>query len=81
MEQNKKIEFDVISGDDILIKEVIKNYNRTYNTNFEIVNFIYDEVVFSRIRATNYKVSDLFELGSQFGVYCQYKRQNGEIEW
>ena len=57
MEQNNnQIEFDIISGDDILIKEVINNYNKTYNTDFEIVKFIYDEVVFARIKVSKYKL-------------------------
>lgn len=81
MEQNIKIEFDIISVDDILIKEVVNNYNNTYETDFEITKFIYDEVVFARIKATKYKLSDIFDLGNQFGGYAQFKRQKEEIDW
>lgn len=78
---NNYIEFEIISGDDILIKEVVSNYNTTYKTDFEIVKFIYDEVVFAIIKVSKYKLSDIFDLGSQFGGYAQHKRQNDEIDW
>jgi hypothetical protein len=82
MVQNREpIEFDIISSDDVLIKDSIESYNRTYNTDFEIVKFIYDEVVFARIRVSKYKLSDIFHLGSQFGGYVQYKRDRKEIDW
>jgi predicted RNA-binding protein len=81
MGQNSKIEFDIISGDDILIIEVVSNYNTTYKTDFEIAKFIYDEVVFARIQASKYKLSDIFELGNQFGGYAKFKREKGEIDW
>lgn len=82
MEQNREpLEFQVICSDDILIKDVIEKYNSVYKTNFEIINFIYDEVVFCIIRVTDYKTSDIFDLGYQFGSYAQFKRQKGEIDW
>ncbi len=82
MEQNNNpIEFEIISGDDILIKEVVSNYNKTYNTDFEILKFIYDEVVFARLKVSKFKFSDIFDLGNQFGGYAQFKRQKGEIDW
>ena len=81
MEQNNNIEFEIISGDDVLIKEVINNFNKTYNTDFEKVKFIYDEVVFARIKVSKFKLSDIFDLGSQLGGYAQHNRQKGEIDW
>lgn len=81
MERSKKIVFDIISGDDMLIKEVVKNYNETYKTDFKIVEFIYDEVVFARIETSTYKTSDIFNLGYQLGSTAQYKREKGEIDW
>jgi hypothetical protein len=82
MEQNNNyIEFEIISGDDILIKEVVNNYNKTYNTDFEIVKFTYDEVVCARIKVSKYKLSNIFDLGNQLGGYAQHKRQKGEIDW
>lgn len=82
MEQNENyIEFDIICSDDILIKESIKSYNEIYNTNFKIIKFIYDDVVFARIQVSKYTLSDIFHLGCQFGGYAQDKRQKGEIDW
>lgn len=81
MELDKPLEFEIITGDDILIKKSIENYNKTYKTDFEIVKFIYDEVVFARIKVTKYKMSDIFALGYQFGSTSQHFRQKGEIDW
>ena len=82
MEQNKEpLEFQIICSDDILIKDVIDKYNKVYKTDFEILKFVYDEVVFCKIRVTKYKISDVFDLGYQFGSYAQFKRQKGEIDW
>jgi hypothetical protein len=75
------VEFNVISSDDILIKEIIESYNNTYNTDFEIVEFIYDEVIFAKLRVSKYTLSDIFYLGYQFGGYAENKRQKGEIDW
>lgn len=81
MEQNNEtLEFQIIS-DDILIKEVVTTYNETYGTDFKIVDFIYDEVTFCKLRVSKYKTSDIFDLGYQFGTYAQFKRDKGEIDW
>ena len=83
MEQNKTnpLIFDVICGDDKLIIDSINSYNKYYKTDFEVVEFIYDEVIFARLKATQYKISDIFALGCQFGGYIEFKRQKGEIDW
>ena len=82
MEQNQNpMIFTIISGDDVLIKEVLENYNNTYNTDFEIVNFMFDEVVFAEIKVSNYSISDIFNLGFQFGSFVQIKRGAEEIDW
>ncbi len=81
MELDRPMEFDIASGDDILIRKSVENYNKTYKTDFEIVKFIYDEVVFARIKVTKCKISDIFALGYQFGSTAQHFRQKGEIDW
>jgi hypothetical protein len=83
MKQNnlKPIEFDVICGDDKLILESLSSYNETYKTDFEVTEFIYDEVIFAKLKATRYEISDIFYLGYQFGGYAEYKRKKGEIDW
>lgn len=82
MEQNNNIiEFNIICTDDIIIKEAISEYNKIYKTNFEILEFIYDEVVFAKIKVSRYKISDIFDLGYFFHSYVVLKRKSGEIDW
>jgi hypothetical protein len=77
----EKLDFKVPSSDDKLIIQVVDNYNKHYGTDFAIAEFIYDEVVFVRLTATEYSLEDVFNLGYQFGVTAQYKREKGEISW
>ena len=83
MEQNKNnpLTFDVICGDDKLIIDSINSYNKYYKTDFEVIEFIYDEVTFAKIKVTQYEISDIFALGCQFGGYIEFKRQRKEIDW
>jgi hypothetical protein len=74
-------EFTIISNDDKVIMEAITEYNRIYKTNFEVVEFIYDEVVFAKIKVSQYILSDIFDLGYYFHSYVSLKRQKGEIDW
>lgn len=82
MEQNNEtLIFDVISTDDKLIFEAIDAYNKMHKTNFEVQEFIYDEVVFARLKVSKYKISNVFDLGYYFHSMVVLKRQNGEIDW
>ncbi|MDZ4756970.1 MAG: hypothetical protein SGJ10_02370 [Bacteroidota bacterium] len=80
MEQNKELVFEIIC-DDKLFPESIDSYNNTYKTDFTILEFIYDEVIFANVKVTKFTESDIFQLGFQYGGLVQYKRQNGEIDW
>jgi len=80
MEQSKELIFEIIC-DDKLFPESVESYNKSYKTDFSIVEFIYDEVIFAKIRVTKYKQSDIFQLGYQYGGYVEFKRQIGEIDW
>ncbi len=71
----------VICNDEKYLNQVIDWYNRSYKTDFKIVNFIYDEVNFAEIEVIQFKPSDLFDLGYQFGVKEQKLRHQGEIDW
>jgi hypothetical protein len=75
------MEFTIISTDDKVILEAIQEYNRIYHTNFKVIEFIYDEVVFAKITATQCKLSDIFDLGYYFHSYVALKRTQGEIDW
>lgn len=81
MELNKELIFDIISTDDIVIIEAVQDYNKIYKTDFEIVKFIYDEVVFARLKVTKYQISDIFDLGYIFHSFIVSKRQKREIDW
>jgi len=82
MELNKEpLIFDIICTDDKVISEAIEAYNKMYKTDFEIVEFIYDEVVFARLRVSQYEISNIFDLGYYFHSTVMLKRQKGEIDW
>ncbi len=81
MELNKTITFRVICNDNTYLAETLEWYNSVYNTDFEIINFIIDEVNFADIRVNKYSVSDIFNIGYQFGVKEEKLRQKGEIDW
>ncbi|MBB6001940.1 hypothetical protein [Arcicella rosea] len=81
MEQNNELIFDVISGDDEVILEAIFKYNNMHKTDFTVLEFNYDEVVFAKIKVTKYKISDIFRLGYFFYSCEEKKRQKGEIDW
>ena len=72
------MEFTIISTDDEIILEAIKEYNRIYKTDFEVVEFIYDEVVFAKINASKCELSHVFDLGYYFHSYVTLKRQSGK---
>jgi hypothetical protein len=46
--------------------KVIFIYNKTYNTNFELIEYILDEVNFAKIGG-NIELSDIFNLGNMYG--------------
>ena len=80
MEQNKELIFEIIC-DDVLFPESVNSYNQSYKTDFKILEFIFDEVTFAKVRVTKYTPMDIFQLGYQYGGYAQHKREKGEIDW
>lgn len=81
MELDKAITFKVICNDKKYLETSIKWYNSVYNTDFEIFDFLLDEVNFATIKVTKYALSDIFNIGYQFGVKEEKLRQKGEIDW
>jgi hypothetical protein len=61
--ENTKFEFKIIVDYNGLIEEAITIYNRVYHTDFAIVEYIDDEVRFVKVRASNAKLTDVFDLG------------------
>ncbi|PGH40530.1 MAG: hypothetical protein CRN43_02445 [Candidatus Nephrothrix sp. EaCA] len=82
MEQsNQSLIFETITTDDKVIVEAVDSYNKIHKTDFQIVEFIYDEVVFAKIKVEKYKASDIFDLGYFFHSLVALKRNRGEIDW
>lgn len=77
MDQNKKITV-VINHKDILI-DAIKKFNKLHDIDFELIEFIKDEVNFAYIGYQSATESDVFNLGFQFGKLIMYLRNKGEI--
>lgn len=80
MGQNNLV-FTIICNDEKYLIQIIDWYNESYNTDFKIIKRIEDEVSFSKIKVSRYRLSDIFDLGYQFGVKEQKLRQEGKIDW
>ncbi len=63
MERNKELIFEVICDDENIMIKAIELYNKTYKTNFKLLEYILDEVNFARISG-NVRLSDIFQLGT-----------------
>lgn len=76
------MEFEITCSDEKYLKEVIEWYNRNYNTDFKIIEVVDEvEVLFVTISANQFKQSDVFELGYQFGTKEEKLRSEGKIDW
>jgi len=81
MEPSNEIVFEVMVMYIEVLKREIDDYNTRHNTNFEIIEVIDDEVIFCKIKVTNYKYSDLYNLGYSVSVLQYTLRERGEIDW
>lgn len=77
----KKVTFRIICNDSKYLEDVLKWYNNTYDTDFAIDKIIYDEVNFVDIISTKFTLTDIFNIGYQFGVEEEKLRLNGTIDW
>ncbi len=80
MEQNK-IKFTVICNGEDYLRESLDWYNNLNKTNFKISKLILDEVNFAEIEVSDYKMSDIFNIGYAFGAKEQKLRMEGKIDW
>lgn len=81
MESDKFVEFRVMVTYPHLLEERIHKHNQIYNTSFELVEVIEDEVFFCVIKADKEKLSDIFDLGYGLAAYQYSLRESGEIDW
>lgn len=76
------MKFEVIYGDEELFQNKVDQYNKTYHTDFEIIEFKErDGVEFATIQAKSAKLEDIFQLGCLYGMMIEIKRQRHEIDW
>jgi hypothetical protein len=66
MEQDKK-RLRIITNYENLLKEAINNYNSIYKTDFELIEYVYDEVNFAIVEYYNSDENQIFDLGRFFG--------------
>jgi len=79
--ENKEIVFEVMVMYVEVLEREIFDYNKRNNTNFEIVDTIYDEVIFCKIKVSKYLFSDLYKLGYSVSVLLYSLKAKGEIDW
>jgi hypothetical protein len=79
---NHSNSFELITGDEILISEVVDYFNAKYGRDFKITGYDNrDGVIFAKIAYEKSTLNDVFQLGSIFGMRIQYKRDKGELDW
>ncbi|MEL4308120.1 hypothetical protein [Joostella sp. CR20] len=80
MESYKKTIFRIMSDNEERLEQTLKWYNDLYDTDFKIVNIVYDEVNFVDLESTKFTLTDIFNIGYQLGVKIQNLRDLGEID-
>ena len=81
MESGKELEFKVMVTFPHILEREIKDYNKFYGTDFELIEIIKDEVPFCRIRVTKYETSNIFGLGYSLAALENKLKEKGEIDW
>ena len=59
--------FNIIVDDEDFLIDFLKRYNHYNKTDFEIDEFIYDEVVFARLKTKEESNNRILQLGIQYG--------------
>ncbi|OIN60963.1 hypothetical protein [Arsenicibacter rosenii] len=84
MEQFDKLplKFEIITGDESLIKKVVEEFNKEPKRLFEVVGFEdRDGDIFARLELKKGTLSDVFQLGCNFGMRIEVMRHRNEIDW
>jgi hypothetical protein len=79
--ENKEIIFEVMVMYVEILEREINDYNERNKTDFQIIETIYDEVIFCKIKVTKYDYSDLYELGYSVSALLYTLKAKGEIDW
>jgi hypothetical protein len=79
--ENKELIFTVmVTFPDLLVRE-IESFNKSYGTDFKIIEFIDDEVPFCKIKVTKYTITNIFDLGYSLAVTQYSLGEKGGIDW
>ena len=81
MSTNNQLIFKVMITFPDLLKKEIEDYNEQNNTDFTIVEVIYDDVLFCKIGVSKYKPSDIFDLGYGLAALQYSLREKGKLDW
>ncbi|MBL6448288.1 hypothetical protein JMN32_18380 [Fulvivirga sp. 29W222] len=79
MESNKELEFKIMVTFPDILKVAIENHNAFRNTDFEIIETVYDEVPFCTLKVTKYQPSDIFGLGYKLAALEEKYRNEGSF--
>lgn len=81
MELDKELRFKVMVTFPHVLEKAIENHNKFRDTDFEIVEKIYDDVPFCEIKVTKFIPSDIFSLGYKLAALEDKLKEDGEIDW
>ncbi len=81
MKENKELVFTVMVTSPNLLEREIQSYNDFFETNFEILEIIDDEVPHCKLRVTKYTIANVFGLGYSLALLEEKLRKKGEIDW
>lgn len=81
MQKKEELIFTVMVTFPDLLERKIESFNKSYGTDFKVIEFIDEEVPFCKIRATNYTITNIFDLGYSLAATQYTLRAKGEIDW
>ena len=81
MELNNRLRFKVMVTFPHVLEERVQKHNELYDTDFRIVETIYDDVPFCIIEFSKNDLSQIFDLGYGLAMLEHSKKEKGEIDW
>ncbi|GIM58157.1 hypothetical protein [Capnocytophaga canimorsus] len=81
MKESKELIFEVMVMYEDILEKAIMHHNHWNDTDFEIIEVIYDDLIFCKIKVTKYTTEDLFRLGYRLSVIEHLMKEKGEIDW
>ncbi len=75
------MQFEVRVSSPQVFEDVIKIYNGNYNTNFEVIETIYDELPLCKVQVTKYVIEDVFGLATMLSAFERKMKEEGKLAW